>query len=686
MLAPFFDDAGDVNQIALIEQLNLISYLYEDDRPGMETYLGKVDGGAIAYYDGTKQTLPPQVCVINKDQQWYIVIAGTTNFKQWLGNFLGVMGLRYDDGSYINAHMYFLHEMNRIWYEVLPTVMPRFGPGTRVAISGHSMGGAVGYLLANRFMNESRGTNIVDLITFAAPKSLQGGYLGREARFYARIVNEGDIVPYTPPNSAVWSFFTRVDRFSWLDGLDKWVHYGQRYFIDPTGTFKATASPENSFVEANLPDSDDPASPHRWPGYLKSLMAVIDKQPQDSFTPDMISRINDARSRMSMVLKETFLPFPLKSTYADPAALNSALGFQTGGPVTAANINSLLGLSAVPVNLLVPTRNIGPSPGPGGTVASGLWKITLFVNNGKWGRSFSSCWGAGGATTLSAALAKGKDLAFKYAALFGNNFKTFQATEKGIAAPLVEFLRATDAMAPRQGRLVALETERGNFSGWPGDQQYAADTLSTSLSLRMPGIAGAGAGVLSYANMIITGQPDDCVLDGIYDGTEVTIPTTAARSGSWDDLAVEFLKYLVANSFGFMGRDPAQADQPVESFAITTDGKLSMVITAHGYDKGDVIALKGFDVRGYPKKVRIDVPDANTIVTRAKVNTTLALPKVGTVFRVRGADGTRYIVFYKYQDPPEGYLTPLQFQVKVKKPGRQFLPVSFSKHGPRQKI
>jgi hypothetical protein len=109
--------------------------------------------------------------------------------------------MRYDEELGCHVHMGFNRQANHILEDILPLLAPP-GPRTTIRVSGHSLGGAVAFLLAAKL--KLRGYNVVQVTGVEAPRvcsslesarTLQRNLPGDTLR----IENDVDIVPLLPP-------------------------------------------------------------------------------------------------------------------------------------------------------------------------------------------------------------------------------------------------------------------------------------------------------------------------------------------------------------------------------------------------------------------------------------------------------------------------------------------------------
>jgi hypothetical protein len=688
MLAPFFSEDGDCNLIAAIEQMNLIHFAYADDRAGCQAYLDRFGGGDVIFWDCQLATLPPQVFVVKEtDKRFNVVLAGTTNWKQWVGNFWGAYSDTWDDDTSKRVHSFFLKERDRIWNAAVADILSTYGDDVHVRFSGHSMGGAVAELLAYHVSVQSGKKSVTEVLTFAAPKTVAGEKDRPGEVVLNRITHVGDIVPYTPPISVFWMMSIITRGVNFFPQPDYWFHPTGRIVIDERGRFENGGSPENEFIEFRMPEHKDGfLANHIWPRYILSLAATAFRFPAESFTEDEKARIQAATSAAGGSVPSVFVPLPLPSTFTDPATVNRALVGSATGPVTPQNINSLGGSTAFATGTRVPTRNIGGLSAFGDIMPtrSAYTKVTLIINNGQSGVSHSFVTAQNSSSDFAQVQARAFDLAEAWSNLFGNDSTVGALPVKSLGSPCAEFIRFSDPLAPRLGILTPLNiTKSARFFGKGRGVPDSADRFSTTLSIRMQ---GQGPDRIGYANLSLLGQPDGVVVQGRYNG-DFTLANASGETRTYDVRMTELLQYLVDRQWGFMGRKWSEPDLVSDAILLDTNSYPIFTIAGHPYVTDDIIVIKGTDKPGLPHKGRVVKIDANTFRIKTKwTDPNAPRPQTATVYRVKKADGTILLDFYQFKVRPEGWTTPLQVQVRSHRPGRQFVAVSFGKHGQRKRI
>lgn len=108
---------------------------------------------------------------------------------------------KYDPDLQCNIHRGFLNHANHLLRDVLPLLAPPSDKRATIEISGHSLGGAVAFLLAMKL--RLKGYNVVKLTTIGAPRFCSPRNAARLSQLLPldtlRIEDDLDVVPFLPP-------------------------------------------------------------------------------------------------------------------------------------------------------------------------------------------------------------------------------------------------------------------------------------------------------------------------------------------------------------------------------------------------------------------------------------------------------------------------------------------------------
>jgi len=158
--------------------------------------VGRTDIGIVVAFRGT---LP-----LNQPSSW----------KDWLQD-LFAEPVSYK-GLPGEVHLGFLGAVNSLLPQVISAVKNlNYGPQNPVYITGHSKGGGMAPIAAY-LMQQGSGIPIKQVVTFAAPKSGDGGFqIGYQSVFknHIRYENYGDLVPLLPPADGFISLLAKAVSF-----------------------------------------------------------------------------------------------------------------------------------------------------------------------------------------------------------------------------------------------------------------------------------------------------------------------------------------------------------------------------------------------------------------------------------------------------------------------------------------
>lgn len=666
---------------AALQQIALITALYDNRRDQAEELLGTPAEASIIKWKHNPGSFDPSYCVIRQGRDTFLVMAGTVNGFQWGIHFLGSPGADYDLDEGVTAHAAHQLFARKMRDQDLAGVVTAPAANERLFLAGHSYGGSICQWLANHYVGACQDPERVQLMTFGAPKLLTAGYKGPAPAVYQRICHATDLVPWLPPGSVSLMRPRRaIERLVKMKGF-QWYQYGQRWELFPGDRMEAVGSLENYLPSFPLPSEGFYQADHIAETYSRNLRQQFG-DPR-ALSPRTANLVRIAADIEGAPIPPEQLPPPPPEAYTTPAEQNAK--WFRGVPVlgSPSDVSTLRASASWAAGLSVSTRNIGGSSAGMVLMPSGIWKISLMVNNGKYGRSVSFHKSTG-SMPLVEVVDEAKSIAQVWAGLLGNAANQSGSSAKGLGSPMIEFIRITDAIDTRYGTVVINQDGDSKYFG--PQRSKEADFLGVALSLRMPGETTAGAGATSYAALAVSGQPDDVIKAGAYRGDQIQVTGFNGFTGTWDALLKKTLEELIKRGYGFVGRTPAEPDKVVSQFEFSAEGALVCTITAHGYDHNDVVVLKSANEPGFNGTYRIKRIDANSFLLLGKLYPNdLLRPTYGKVYRVRHANGQRIAAFYKYVVPHGGFQTPMQVQVRKRNPGRQFFPASFSPRRARRK-
>lgn len=693
---PLVDDAfsefayssGSAREEALCQQMALITCLYWNDAERAQRIVNQLGGGVIVKWEFSETSWPPSYAIVRQVDRYYVILTGTMSARQLATHIIGAAPAPYSsDPSF--AHPLWQIQSKRLFVEIGRVLNegPQF---TEINLAGHSWGGAVAQLLANAFAANGIGDS-VSLITFGQPKAITQGYNGPEPVRYFRVVNSDDIVSNLPPiNPAVVA--ARVPLLGPLLGkLLGYVHYGRRIELtSQPEIFQGVNGQEEPFRTPN--DITRTISfEHSSITYLDRLNLWLKQHRGQSATTQAADNAS-ALERTPTV--QTTVDLVKLSQYRDPS-FPDTLGLYQHDPTQPLNPEAMLPVQSSEVRVSAITvrpfgsssvqgdksrqmANIHPE-GVSTMPASGFWKLTLVINNGKNGTSTSVIYH--GTASIADAIAVGKTLATKRSFLLGNNNAgSASANVKSPASPTIEFLRVSDAKNLRLSQLVELPV--ADYSGGNVSVNNGADVLSTALTVRIKGVNSGDASVSSFSNHQFVGQPDIIVADGKYkNGATVVAGTT-----TFDAYLKAYLNYLTGGGgiFGYMGQAVSEEKKKATNWSVNTFGRYQCVCTGHGYATGDTIRVTSSDVNLIDGPSKIVYVDPNTFYLTKNFGTGHPLPILAQVQRIANANGTKPQDFFSFVAPDGGWVTPYGLKVSKKNLGREFTGVSFRRRVKRK--
>ncbi len=184
----------------LIERLNTLSIKHEDI-----IYVNKRDNYSL---------------IIITAEEVIIVIRGSDTVQDWLLN-AQLLLTSYSKGK---VHQGFYEVFKQLYTDIEAPLKKEIAKGKKIYITGHSLGGAVGILVADKLINSN--IPVHSIYTFGQPRVGDYNY----AKYiytilpnnYYRIVNNSDIVPRTPPRNLGYT------------------HSGLFVYFDSKGIFRPT--------------------------------------------------------------------------------------------------------------------------------------------------------------------------------------------------------------------------------------------------------------------------------------------------------------------------------------------------------------------------------------------------------------------------------------------------------------
>jgi hypothetical protein len=647
--------AGGINDDAMLEAMTLCAAIYWNDRVNAANALAALGGGQILLWKYQTESMPPSYAVFRIGDDLMICVPGTTNANQMVANILGGWAVVYP-GQTGWAHSFFLSNWQTIKADI-DAAMPADISHLNTKWVGHSMGGAVSFFGALDYAQRF-GSVRTQYMGFAAAKSLNKDYVGPLPDPCYLVTNNNDGVAYLPPNDILCA--VRASNNIVTNSVPvTWTSYKDAYRIDTLGNLTHLGAGGfnfflNPLLWAGCIDDHMPAQ------YMIAVENVWDRQMRRLGPGDLVSISRAIRAEPFSQHLDWEIP---PGNYVSVPATNELVfeGSPTA-PLTPTNLDSVEQLSGL-VTSTTPrfSPNIQDFSGDG-SMASGLWRITMYINTAAgYGKTESHVWNGGGGSTIAQAVAVSVRLKDQRKKLLGAQAATF-----GFGTPEIQWIRVSDAVNPR---VAALNNYAGSGTGPFVATPAPSDVISTAITFRLIGTTSGTPPVSQNVTVAIFGQPDVCVAQEQYQ------PAAILGDGTAIDTALNrYLNYLVSNAqqLGFMGVSAAQPKQIANAGGFAPTGMWRWTFTAHGYVSGDRVRLSGAALPGWAGVYKVSVVDANTFDIVSHISGTSIQPKLATFQRIQSASKVKLQDFYRYTGAQQ---TP--YTVKKRNVGKAFTGLSF---------
>ena len=308
-------------------------------------------------------------------------------------------------------------------------------------------------------------------------------------------------------------------------------------------------------------------------------------------------------------------------------------------------------------------------------MATQFWKISLFINNSKYGRIESHVWNKAGATVSQAKTMAERLIEYRTSCL--GNASGSSYGPKSLGTPMIQFTRISDALSPRVSQIY--QNSGTAYFGFGATS--SADFFATALSMRLIGQMIVAPNTVSNSNLLLVGQMDTAVTAGTFNGS-----VNAGGSRSIGVAIQNYLQFLQdpANNLGYMGTDTTQPNNPVAPWAQNaTTGVITCTVPGHGYLNLAKVHLERCNAQGFNGIHSIVNVTANTFDLADPYEVGVAIPTRGLCRQIQtgdspaqSGDNQRLLQFYQYQ-PALGGAAAVPINVSKKNPGRENLGVSF---------
>lgn len=715
MIHPFDWDASPTGKLdCLREQASLMQCLYKNRQDLYQQCLGILClFPELLTFTFNTNTLPPSWATWRDGDTVGVTINGTRNETgMWGSHFTGLPGKRVKLPSPlggeedVTVHAYH-HAQASILYTQLRTDWGNLD-GKRILVCGHSFGASVSNFIGLFLARDGLGERTA-VVTFGEPRGVGYGAVVPPKVKY-RCVNTGDLVTAVPMGWTLGLFDENGERTRWRGGIPwsgrgtqvmpmersntrvkhnrKWFHVGDGDLLLTSGKVRPL-----KWDESGWPFWDDDA--HSLRVYINHVMEGTISRLR--FNADRYGASADSLAVLAIGEQAATLP-PVQTDgppwgpadYRTPAEVQAELFRPGAPPLTLPELRTAEAVAILPSGVFL-TRSSNRESIVMAT--SGIWDITLCINNDIYGKSVTMSWN--GSTSFAQAKEAAFDLAYSYANLLGrpvgaDTTAMTDAEPLGRDCPAIEFVRIRDAKNPREGQVYRVPKSRGLASPAPdgavvgGPTDNSADPLWNSLSTSLYGVSASVPNKRARYTLTVCGQPDRAVFGGRikydtnYGGT---IP------GTLDQRLRQLLEMICpegGGQWGMSGQDTSVAEKTITKFEPDADNRLLCTCTAHGYVTGDKVKITRAKTK-YARKVwEVDVVDANSFALVGSQVTPLQVPTGSAKARLwQTRDGIRQVAFYPFLRPDYLPNQALPFEVRKRAPGRRITLVSFRHKGKR---
>lgn len=235
VLSTYGDGLASPDLRAAQQQALLSCFLYGHRRDLCQRVFQGHPDWSLLVWEADDATTVPNFFAGRQDDRFFIVITGTTNIRQMIGNVMGYVALPYQYDSAVMA--------NSFWQIMWQTIEPQLrealrdiGPTSTVHVSGHSYGAAVALLVAIDWARK-HGPSKVEYMGFGCPNVLTGNYTGPLPNNRYRFSGLKDVVAILPPLGSGLSNLRWNNVLPYFSGKLAWDGYGAEYLLSPEGRF-----------------------------------------------------------------------------------------------------------------------------------------------------------------------------------------------------------------------------------------------------------------------------------------------------------------------------------------------------------------------------------------------------------------------------------------------------------------
>lgn len=225
------DNTGTLQQEAVLEQLAGLCAIYWGYPADAQALLDLCGGGVIDVWFFDPVHPVTDLALVHQGQHYYVWISGTVNPQQWVGNIQGSLyPLEFSPDVLVNA---FFWNTSQTILAAAAGRLPVPGPGVRITLVGHSLGGAVAQILALQ-LQQVYGADAIDVLTFGQPRTFTLGLNGpMKWPHYQRIWIPSDPVARLPPTGEEMTILMWATAGQLASVPYSWTHYGVSTQLQP---------------------------------------------------------------------------------------------------------------------------------------------------------------------------------------------------------------------------------------------------------------------------------------------------------------------------------------------------------------------------------------------------------------------------------------------------------------------
>lgn len=661
----------------LIEQISIIFNLYAPNKSAIQAIIDASGGGKILALVDNSTNANPSYVVIQQNNAYYIVFAGTQNMRQAGNSCMGIMGQNYPEGG---------GDVHSLWYALwldfqqdILNLLPSDKTKIQIFCSGHSAGGCLAVLAAIHLVGWTSPSQ-VSLLTFGSPRCLSSASKPNFPQTYIRVSTPNDPVVALPPTSASsWVAIISLPS-SLFSSPPRWQHFGQWFelesnggIIDKRGVRDEDTSDFDRLFKSNI-------AAHYSVTYFNQLANSYSFETSNEQTDSIlgIMRLAILSPTLEFSSKD-FLP----STYITPSNANNLYFPGKGSVINNANIEAVqqveLGIiSADSRN----SQRMGYYGGRQMAVASGKWNVRMFLSDGETGDVSNYVWS--GTPSITDAYAKGVGLMTARSCLLGNGMPTGPASP-GLLQPSIVALRISDALSPNYSQCFL--TSGANTHGYSTTVGGSApDSNSLAVVVRVKLLSSVDSQTTAWSTRDFISNPDS-----LYDQKAYQPATVVNGTNTWDSYFGVFLNMLTnpTNLWGAMGKSTTEKIITLTNFHRATSADLTNYPTAQlgliifnaataTWGDGDLISFTNANIKLFAGRYKVIKVSTGVYQIAAALPRVVICPTLAKGRLIKTAAGVTAQEFYQFQPPiTGGWGSPYGIRFSSRRLAKPYVPISF---------